>query len=83
MILFINNKYFNERCNHFNCFSNGNNYCENEVGEDLEDGEIFDEEDDNEMVESTEQNSELKVSNENHLGEGTKDKDFELQWKLV
>lgn len=69
------------KCN-FNCFSNGNS-CENEVDEDLEDGEIFDEEDDTEMGESTEQNTEPKVSKENRLGEGAKEKDFEPPWEMV
>ncbi|XP_025412627.1 uncharacterized protein LOC112685069 isoform X3 [Sipha flava] len=61
--------------------SNGNS-CENEVEEDLEDGEIFDEEDDTGMVESTEQNKEPKASKEICLGEGAKEKDFELQWEM-
>ncbi|XP_022182958.1 zinc finger CCCH domain-containing protein 4 isoform X5 [Myzus persicae] len=61
--------------------SNGNS-CENEVDEDLEDGEIFDEEDDTEMGESTEQNTEPKVSKENRLGEGAKEKDFEPPWEM-
>eukprot|EP00102_Acyrthosiphon_pisum_P015559 XP_008186180.1 PREDICTED: zinc finger CCCH domain-containing protein 4 isoform X4 [Acyrthosiphon pisum] len=60
---------------------NGNS-CENEVDEDLEDGEIFDEEDDIEMAESTEQNTEPKVSKENRLGEGAKEKDFEPPWEM-
>ncbi|KAE9544788.1 hypothetical protein AGLY_000330 [Aphis glycines] len=47
--------------NIFNCFSNGNCY-KNEINEDLEDGEIFDEEDDTEMDESTEQSTETKAS---------------------
>lgn len=66
----------------FNCFSNGNS-CENEVEEDLEDGEIFDEEDENEIIDSAEQNTEPKVSKENRLGEGAKEKDFEPQWDMV
>ncbi|VVC37121.1 Hypothetical protein CINCED_3A024573 [Cinara cedri] len=61
--------------------SNGNN-CENEVEEDLEDGEIFDEEDDTEVVESTEQNIVSKLSKENHSGESAKDKDFESLWDM-
>uniref|UniRef100_A0A2S2PDL3 Zinc finger CCCH domain-containing protein 6 n=2 Tax=Schizaphis graminum TaxID=13262 RepID=A0A2S2PDL3_SCHGA len=61
--------------------SNGNS-CENEVDEDLEDGEIFDEEDDTEMGESIEQNTELKASKENRIGEGAKEKDFEPPWEM-
>lgn len=72
-----------ENCiNIFNYFSNGNS-CENEVDEDLEDGEIFDEEDDIEMADSTEQNTEPKVSKENRLGEGAKEKNFEPLWEMV
>lgn len=63
-------------------FSNGNN-CENEVQEDLEDGEIFDEEDGTEVVESTEQITESKVFKENSVGESAKEKDFESQWNSV
>ncbi|XP_008186178.1 zinc finger CCCH domain-containing protein 4 isoform X1 [Acyrthosiphon pisum] len=63
-------------------FKYNGNSCENEVDEDLEDGEIFDEEDDIEMAESTEQNTEPKVSKENRLGEGAKEKDFEPPWEM-
>jgi len=35
------------------------------------------------MAESTEQNTEPKVSKENHLGEGAKEKDFEPPWEMV
>jgi hypothetical protein len=35
------------------------------------------------MVESTEQNKEPKASKEICLGEGAKEKDFELQWEMV
>lgn len=66
----------------YNSFGNGNS-CENEVKEDLEDGEIFDEDDDTEVGESTNQNTESKVSKENCFGEGTKDNDFEPQWDMV
>lgn len=51
--------------------------------EDLEDGEIFDEEDETEVVETTEQNTEPKVFKENSVGESTKEKDFEYQWNVV
>ncbi|XP_050422736.1 uncharacterized protein LOC126834678 isoform X2 [Adelges cooleyi] len=64
---------------------NANN-CENENEEDIEDGEIFDEEDEGEVEtkvpESCEKTSEMKQSlvNENCPGEGPKEKDFEQQW---
>jgi len=35
------------------------------------------------MVESTEQNTKPKVSKENCLGEGAKEKDFEPPWEMV
>lgn len=35
------------------------------------------------MAESTEQNTEPKVSKENCLGEGAKEKDFEPPWEMV
>ncbi|XP_050066823.1 uncharacterized protein LOC126555888 [Aphis gossypii] len=48
--------------------------CKHEVNDDLEDGEILDEEYDTEVGESTERNSELKASKENCLEEIAKQK---------
>jgi len=58
------------------------NSCKNEVEEDLEDGEIFDEEDDTEVVESSEQITQPKVFKEKYVGEGAKGKDFDSQWEM-
>ncbi|KAE9530762.1 hypothetical protein AGLY_011224 [Aphis glycines] len=57
----------------FDCLSNGNSW-KNEVDDDLEDGEILDDEYDTEVCESIERNTELKASKENCLEEIAKQK---------
>ncbi|KAE9530739.1 hypothetical protein AGLY_011201 [Aphis glycines] len=58
---------------------------ENKVDEDLEDGEILDEEYDtdlSQLAESSKRNAKLKKSKKNCLGEGAKQKKIEYSWDM-